>query len=255
MLRVRVEADKQKLSATLESVIDFVMQQNDPTGLNTEMKAEMEKMKSEMHDDIASMGSLKGILMADKETFEPRGFAGQATDSSGAITMNIDILVRRNGDAHVKIDNPKNPSDSIAFEKKGDAFTLVAEGKKVAEGTMTAKKFTMTGYQGSTTLFSADFDINKADDSSLDLKGKILVPAGGSEISVDSFKLLFSNSFKNLTFDSVVRVSLLGSPAFALTISTERKEVPSISVEEPSVAKPFKTLQQDFAPILGAVMQ
>lgn len=254
MYRVRVEADKQKLAATLEAVMEYVMQQNDPTGMNPEMQGELERMKTEMHADVEKMGSLKGILYADKE-FTPRGFVGQATDTGGTVQLDIDALISSNGDARFKLSNPKTPSENVDFQKKGDAFTFMSSGKKVADGTMTAKKFTMTVYEDKTTMATVNLDINKADDTTLDVKGRITVPAGGSEITIETLKIVFSNSFKDMKVDSVIHASLLGSPAIDLTIMSERKEVSSVKVDEPSVAKPMMTIQQDFAPVIQAITQ
>ncbi|HRH93441.1 MAG TPA: hypothetical protein PKV72_02820 [Candidatus Peribacteria bacterium] len=254
MYRVRVEADKQKLAATLEAVMEYAMQQNDPTGMNAEMKAELERMKTEMRADVQKMGSLKGILYADKE-FVPRGFVGQATDTGGTVQLDIDALMNSNGDAHFKLSNPKTPAENVDFQKKGDAYTFMSSGKKVAEGTMTPKKFTMNVFQDATTLATVDLDINKADDTTLDVKGRITIPAGGSEITIESFKIVFSNSFKNMKIDGIIHASLLGSPAIDLTIMSERKEVSAVKVEEPSVAKPMMTIQQDFAPVIQAITQ
>lgn len=255
MYRVRVEADKQKLAATIEAFMEYAMEQNDPAGVNADMKSEFEAMKTEMRADVEKMGSLKGIVYADKESFDPRGFVGQATDTGGVVVLDIDALMNRNGDAHFKVSNPKTPTENVAFEKKGDAFTLLSSDKKVAEGTMTAKKFTMVVYQDTATVLSVDLDIMKANETEIDVKGSISIPSGASVITIESFKLLFSNSFKNMKMDSVIHASLLGSPAIDLTITSERKEVSSVAVEEPSVAKPMTDMQQDFMPIFEAISQ
>ncbi len=276
MLRVRVETDKQKLAASLEAIMDYIVKQNDPAGVNAEMTAQMEQAKADMRADIEKMGSLNGVVWIDKDTFDPRGFVGQLAETDGTVTMDIDMLMEKNGDAHVTLKNPADPSENLDFQKKGDAFTLVAEGEKVAEGTITAKKFTMTVYNQPAlmgegmemdpemappagtpppTLLSMDFDIQKATEDALEMTGKIMIPAGASEITVDKFSLVFGNSYKNMKLDMAVRATFLGSPAVSMKVVSERKEVSDVKVDEPSVAKPFEAMMEDFTPLIEAVSQ
>jgi hypothetical protein len=263
MYRVRVEADKKKVADCIEAFMDFAQRQNDPTGMNADLQKILSEQKKEMRADIEKSGKLSGILFVDKSSFEPRGFQGDYTDTNGTKQLTIDMLSMQNGDMHIAIINPADTTKDVRFEKKGEAFTFTAEGQKLVEGTMTEKKLKFTVYQEGVmtegevapVLLTADLDIAKATSEELDLTGKITVPAGGSEVMIKKFNVLFQNDFKDVTVDVQMSATLLGSPAIDVSAHSVRKAVPAVTVEEPSVAKPFSDLPQDYGPMMQKMME
>lgn len=263
MYRVRVEAENKKVADAFEAFMDLVQQQNDPTGTNTELREVLAEQRKQMRADIEKSGKLSGVLHIDKASFEPRGFVGEFTDNAGTKLLTIDMLAMPNGDMHLSLINPANTKENVRFEKKGEAFSLTVEGKVLAEGTMSAKKFKATVYQldglteGDTapTLLTADIDILKITEQELDITGTITVPAGGSEITIKKGKIAFANAFKDVSVDMDIRATLLGSPAIELSATSVRKEAASVTVEQPTVAKPFSDFTQDFAPLMQRILQ
>lgn len=263
MYRVRVEADKKKVADCIEAVMDFAQRQNDPTGTNAELRKIVDEQKKEMRADIEKSGKLAGILFVDKSSFEPRGFQGDYTDTAGTKQLTIDMLSLQNGDMHIAVINPADATKNVRFEKKGEAFTFTAEGQKLVEGTLTDKKLKATVYQGGVmaegevapVLLTADLDIVKATNEEASLTGKITVPAGGSEVMIKKFNILFQNDFKDVTVDMQMSATLLGSPAIDVSVHSVRKAVSAVTVEEPSVAKPLSDLAQDYAPMMQKVLE
>ncbi len=253
MLRVRVESDKAKVQASLDAMLDFVVTANNPFGLpNPGMEEQMATAREEMHESMkANNGVVRGVLMADKDTYDFTGFDGEVTDETGKVTATIKFLIEENGNISLNIDDKANPDESLVFTKKGEAVEMTVGGKKVLTGTVTKEKMHLEGFdETGATVMIADIEVKKATMDDFEISGKVTLPSVGADIVITKWTSKMSNNYKNMTMHVEGAVNFQGEPVVEATIDMVQEEKSSAGIAAETTFQPINALMVDLQPFM-----
>jgi hypothetical protein len=253
MVRVRVESDKAKVQASLDAMMDFVVTANNPFGLpNPGMEEQMTAAREEMHESMkTNNGVVRGVLMADKDTYDFTGFDGEVTDETGKVTATIKFLMEENGNISLNIDDKANPDETLVFTKKADAVEITVGGKKVLTGTVTKEKMHLEGFdETGATVMIADIEVEKATMDEIDVSGKITLPSVGADIVITKWTSKMSNNYKNMTMHVEGAVHFQGEPVVEATIDMVQEEKSSAGIAAETTFQPINALMVDLQPFM-----
>ena len=257
MLRVRVESDAAKMEASMSALLDFAIETNNPLGMpeaasDPTMKEEVATIRDETHQFFdTNKGTVRGIVMADKKTYDFTGFDGEVVDGSGATTGTIHFIMQKNGDITFTASSTESPDEKISFTKKGEAVELTSGAQTILKGTMSRKKIHLEGFdEAGATQIIADFDIAKADADTLNLSGKVTIPSAGVDIIITKFVSEMRNSYKDVTTDLAATVNFQDQPVADITLEAIQKEESSIGIATEKVFLPINALMVDLQPFM-----
>ena len=253
-LRVRVESDKESMKESTEAFFAYM---RETAGSSWEQIEKNPRYQGQFEDGIKdgiekNVGSIRGILDADKSTYEFRGFEGETFSNSGVKLLDVKIRREANGNALIELTNTAEGNRKLVFQKIGADFTFTMDGKKYMEGTISESRFTMTitDPEKNETVLTADLPLVKATKEDFLIKdGVITFPSMASKLKlfIDQFGFQAQNEFKDNTVTLKAHGTFGDTPIFTLNIDGQRKEVSSVTVETPATFAPFSRLQQDFS--------
>jgi hypothetical protein len=253
--QVRVESDKKAIAEDIAAFNDYMLESAGSSWTQFSGKTGLDKQKylESVRSDVEKGGTVRGVLSADKNTYDFRGFTGEIFSSTGAKLGDVNIQHGKNGDVLVELTDVSQNNQKLTFSKTGSGFALSVDGKQFMTGTVSDQRFTVTVIDPKTNEISmtADLPIVKVSIEELTIEnGVITFPTSKLELLVDRFQYQFQNSFKDLNLTLNMHGLLAGEPLFTTTLESNRKEQPSISVEPPTTTSPFSELQQDLIGVL-----
>lgn len=257
LIRIEVESDKEKIRDTVRALLTYIQEVSGPSfesqmRTNKDLQTMMQELTKNDAEFMRTMGSAKGVLSADNTTYDFREFDGDIFSEAGEKTATVEIRHDANGDFSVRIIDVKT-NETFLFMKQGADFRLSAADKDVLMGTITSKKAEITIYdpKAETIVMETSFDIDTLTKEDIEISSGVFVfPEQKLTVTVDSFAVNLSNSFKDFRMTGKAVGKLDGKQLFTADFEATRTEIPALSLSKPPYL-PFEELQQDF---MGAMM-
>jgi hypothetical protein len=216
-----------------------------------ELKTMMDSLKKNDAEFMKTMGTVKGILRVEKETYDIRSFSGVMYNETGAPTATIEIAIAENGDITLSMIDLR-VQEEIVFTKVGTTVKLMAHGMPVMTGTISEKRVDLLFQDPQTgaKVGTIAFDIVTFSSDLIEIsQGILTIPAKKIVLNITSLRIILTNERKNIEVKVAASSSREGSPFFTFTTEGSRIEVPPFSFEKPNF-KPFKAMQEDFMTVL-----
>lgn len=252
LIQIEVESDKEKIRDTVRALLAYIQEVSGPSfesqmRTNVELQTMIQSLTKNDAEFMRTMGSAKGILSADKTTYDFREFDGDIFSEAGDKTASVEIRHDANGKISVRITNVKT-NETFLFLKQGTDIRLTSADKDIIMGTLTTEKADITVMDPGSgdIVLEASFDIDTLTKEDLKIRSGIFVfPTKKLTITVDSLVINLSNSFKDFTMTMKAIGKLDGKQLFTADFEAARSEIPTLSLTKPSYL-PFEELQKDF---------
>lgn len=256
-VHVRVESDKKKVRETVRAFLTYIEEVSGPSWetqmrTNAELKTMMESLTKNDAEFLRTMGSIKGVISADKETYDITGFDGDIFDEQGTLNGHITFTSTKAGDFTIVLTDKKT-NQTVTLTRSGDSLSVVAGDKTVVIGTVNSKyvDLTITDPETGNLAGSIELDITTLSMENIEIsRGVIVVPSQNLTVNIEGASVHLSNSLKDFVIKLKASGKLDGKPLFTADFVGTRSEVAPFSVEKPQFL-PFENLQQDF---MGAFM-
>lgn len=251
-LQVRVESDKEKIHTSVRAVMEYIEEVSGPSWEQQLRNPEFEEIVTGITEEDAeflkTMGSVKGVLSVDKETYVLTGFEGDVFDETGKQSGRISFA-SRDGDVTLAITDTES-GETATFTKKGGDLLLTTGDKTVVAGTWDEAKKELsltvsdpeTGVKAATLFLSASeftperSTINKLEITLVEEKVTITITDAGTILDAEAGSADITGSFT---------VTLEGKKVAEGRLETSSRTLTPFSVEKPSFS-PFEDLQADF---------
>lgn len=259
-VQVRVESDKEKIRSSIRAFVRYLERTSGPSWQNQfQTNPEFQKLLTDLEDDdsefMKTMGTIKGVIGADKATYEFMSFEGDIENASGALVGKVAFDRGQESDFTLSITDMESDAEptTVTLTKKGTQVRMTDDGKEVMKGTVSKTKvdLVMTDAGTGGTIATVAFDITEWTETKLVLtNGRFTVPEEKISVTMSELTIDLTNDFKDMTMNLLAAGTLAGKPLFTVDLSAERTETEPFTVEKPSY-EPFENLNADF---MGAFM-
>ncbi len=256
LVRIRVESDKKKVQTSVRAFVEYIKETSGQSWdsqleRSPEMKKNMESLLADDAEFMKTMGTVKGVLSADKETYEFMGFDGEILDASGKVKAVVTILRTKDGDFSASLTNTET-QEGFVIQKQGERLTGGAmNGKNAIEGTVSMKAVDLTVKDPETgkEVTSIAFAINEMTPTSLSISdGTVKIPSEKLTIHVRALSVKINPPDSvTMRIDSSAEVG--SSQQVTLEADLRREAIPSLKVEKPAF-QPIESLYQDLLQVL-----
>lgn len=251
-IHVRVESDKKKVRESVRAFLTYIEEVSGPSWetqmrTNAELKTMMESLTKNDAEFLRTMGSVKGVISADAQTYDLTGFDGDIFDEQG--TLNGHITLTLTGKNFTLVLTDKKTSETVTVIRSGDAVSVTSGDKTVLKGTVNAKyvELMMTDPETGNLIGSIEMDIETLSMEKIEISRAVIVlPQEKLQITINGASVHLTNSLKDFVMLLKASGTLDGKPLFTADFEGKRSEIPSFSVEKPQFL-PFENLQEDFS--------
>lgn len=250
-LHIRVESDKKKILRSVKAALDYVEEVSgsswDAQLNNPQFREMVTGLKGKDAEFLKTMGSVKGIISVEKDTYIFRGFVGDAMDESGSITGHMEMLSTAEGDFKLSITDVAEQS-TMLFTKKGADLSFVVDDKQLMKGTWEDKKLNLafTNEADGKSAGSLMMTLKEYDKTHLIIsEARITIADPSMVITVKDFMVAVNEAEKESSMSATFSASYEGKNVLSGSMVSKKKEIPDFSLEKP-VFKPLKDLQADF---------
>ncbi len=261
LVRIRVESDKEKIKESVRSFVQYVKEASGPSWerqmQNPAFAGQIQELIGPNPEYLKKVGAAKGIISADKATYEFRGFDGDFYSESGALVGHLTVAFQNGANFSVTMIESET-KEELSFVMKNSEFVMTLNDKKIATGKITATRVDITVMSEDTGKTEAviGFDVKEASKTRFSLEnGVIDIPADKVSVSVPTFLVELSGA-KLDTLKVLVSAAYKtnGVPSLKADLSILREPLTSVSVEKP-VFVPFDQLQTDVMSSLMMMQQ
>lgn len=256
LLQIKVETDKQKIRETVKALLTYIKEMSGSSfetqlRSNEGLKSVMKLLTKNDAEFMRTMGSAKGILSADKETYDFRGFSGDIFDEKNVKTALLDIQLDASGNLSISITDVKS-KETFVLTKTGADVRIMAAGNEVLTGTLSSSAMNLTikdPKTGAVTGSAASiFTITK---KSFELsRGLFSYSPKQQSVTVDSLSVVLSDSLTDVSMKLKAVGTTNGKPLFTADFQASRTEASPLTLAKPFYF-PLEDLQKDF---LSALM-
>lgn len=255
LIQIEVESDKEKIRDTVRALLTYIQVMSGPSfesqmRTNEELQTMMQSLTKNDAEFMRTMGSAKGILSADKTTYDFRGFDGDIFSEAGEQTAKVEIRHHVNGDFSIRIVDLAT-KESFEFIKQGADIWLTSADSDLLRGTLTREKADITLMGKEHVVMEASFDIDTLTKENFEIsRGVFIFPTKKLTVTVNTLAINLSNSFKDFQMTTKAVGTLDGKQLFTADFEAARTEIPAFTLTKPPYL-PFSELQKDF---MGALM-
>lgn len=249
-LQIDVETDKKKIQTTVKAYVRY-MQEISATPPSSDIDSMFQALTKNDAEFLQTMGSAKGVLSVDKETYDFRGFSGDIFDEDNGKTAQLEIRSDANGDLSISITDVTS-GETFVLTRTGDDVRVTAAGKDVLKGTLTASQMNLTMYDPETgeDMGTASSTYAMTKKSFTISRGEFSWKPENVSVTVEQLSIVLSDSLKDISMKLKATGTREGKPLFSIDASAERKESALQNIAKPEFL-PLENLQTDF---LGALM-
>jgi hypothetical protein len=243
MVMIGVTSDKQKIRTSIEAFMKYMQQVHQPSGNSLATAA----FKTQLDKTVNDLGSANGMIAADPETYDFRGFVGDIFDSSGKKIMHLNIAFVSPSDFSI---TAASDDQTYRCSKNSSDYSCTLNGTVFMSGKISPDHFTITVLDrnsASAVALKADLRLASATREKFVIKnGTLDLPMQQIHFSIKDLSIAFTNSFKDLLASAAIDASYKGKLAGSLSFTSNRREVPAVSIQTPSAYAPFEKLKTDF---------
>lgn len=251
LVRIRTESDKKKIRNSVRAIVRLLEKSTGPSWKTSmEDNAEFQKMIGDLEKNnlefLREMGTVKGVISADKETFALRGFEGDIFDEQDNRVGHVAFIRSSSGDFSLGITQEKT-GETFHLVKQGTQVDLSSNGKKMMTGSVSKEKFSLMflDEEDGSNVLSVLFDIDSFDTvtGSFRIKNGVITLAE-EKIIISVADMTVERKGVNSSFRLEAAGTRDGNSLFMITIDSEQSETAPFTPEKPAY-KPFESLQQD----------
>lgn len=244
-MQIRVESDKKKIQSSVRALVGYLQEMS----LNADVKNNILMLQDD-EGFMKSIGSMKGVMAVDKETFDLVGFDGDITDASAQTKGQIEFS-RTNDNARLLI-KATETEDTIEIQKVGDIILGTWNEKEVLTGTVSSKNVNLTAKDPETSLvlFALKLSLQALSSSEISISdGLLLVPSEDVSIRIKKLASRMTGAERSLYLEASGETKKL--QAFTLKLDKTTTPTGQFTIEKPTY-KPFENLYEDFLQLFVA---
>lgn len=247
LLHIAVESDPEKLQRTLTDLAAMLAR------ISSQGDAEAQKdVEKKIADGFKEIGSIRGTVKATPE-YAFAGFDGDLLNEKKEVQLSI-ATTFHDDTILVKLHHPKKTESVMVFEKKGSAFSVSADGKKVLEGIVSDKQLAFSVLDGGKKTLLGDFVIEEASRKRFSIHGSLADQEGRTKLFVRTLEAKLDNDSKDKFSALQASLVIADQNVAEIAASWEQKEDLSVRIEAPASPKPLNTLLPDLQPFFTAVV-
>ena len=257
LVRIRVESDKKKVLASVRAIREY-LEENSGQGLGAKAwlglnnQGQIDALLQDEATFMKSMGTVRGVLSADRTSYAFRGFDGDILDEKGVTQGHLNISLTSEGDFRLELTNT-GTGEATVVEKSGAKFSVSYAGKELLSGLVSAEQFSMEAKDPESGAVVAQLkgNVQSATATNItlsDIEGS--VPSKHIALKNGSYSMKVDTA-KGGMLNTEISTEVVLGPAYEMKIliSSERRTITSVSIEKP-VYKPLEDLYQDLLAVL-----